>query len=209
MPQEKFSVQQRIEQYAPTVKQRLQDDFAKAGLSYPPRELTFIAFKDTRILQVYARADAQQAWTHVKTYAVLGASGRLGPKLREGDLQVPEGVYGYEYLNPNSVFHLSIKVSYPNAFDLAMAKRDGREQLGGDIMIHGGSSSVGCLAIGDQAAEDLFVLTALLEKSQLKIIISPTDFRRKDTQEPKPNAAWGSLLYTQLRAALTAYKAGF
>ena len=69
-------------------------------------------------------------------YPILAASGVLGPKLREGDKQVPEGIYGAEALNPNSKFHLSIRLNYPNTFDRRMAQSDGRTQLGGDIMIH-------------------------------------------------------------------------
>ena len=58
-------------------------------------------------------------------------SGTLGPKLREGDGQIPEGIYGIGYLNPNSSYYLSLKVTYPNASDRARAKKDGRTNLGG------------------------------------------------------------------------------
>ena len=83
---------------------------------------------------------------------ILAASGVSGPK-REGDKQVPEGFYRIELLNPNSRYHLSLRVNYPNADDLERARQDGRalSTLGGDIMIHGGSASIGCLALGDPA----------------------------------------------------------
>ena len=68
-------------------------------------------------------------------YPIRAASGALGPKLREGDRQVPEGVYDIESLNPNSRFHVALRVGYPNAFDRQMAGREGRTALGGDIMI--------------------------------------------------------------------------
>lgn len=74
---------------------------------------------------------------HIKSYPILAASGSIGPKLRESDMQVPEGVYQIESLNPNSQFHLSLRVNYPNEFDREQARIDGRAQLGGDIMIHG------------------------------------------------------------------------
>ena len=79
----------------------------------------------------------------------------LGPKLREGDRQVPEGVYTIANMNPNSISHLSLALSYPNDFDRARAAEDGRADntLGGSIMIHGGSGSIGCMAVGDEAAE--------------------------------------------------------
>jgi murein L,D-transpeptidase YafK len=117
----------------------------------------------------------------IRSYAILGASGPLGPKLRQGDLQVPEGVYPIVYLNPNSIAHLSLAFGYPNDFDLARAMEDGRtsDTLGGDIMIHGGASSTGCLAIGDEAAEDLFVLAADAGVERADVVVSPVDFRRR------------------------------
>jgi len=61
----------------------------------------------------------------IKSYPFTGFSGGLGPKLREGDGQIPEGVYAIEYLNPNSQFHLSVKLDYPNVFDKAKGRADG------------------------------------------------------------------------------------
>ena len=62
----------------------------------------------------------------IKRYPITGFSGGPGLKLRDGDGQIPEGIYAVEYLNPNSHFHLSIKLNYPNAFDKAKGKADGR-----------------------------------------------------------------------------------
>ena len=107
-----------------------------------------------------------------------------------------------ELLNPNSRFHLSIRVNYPNAFDRRMATQDGRTQLGGDIMIHGNAVSIGCLAMGDEAAEDLFVLAALATKERTRIIISPTDFRTGILGRLRAQPAWAGELYQQLRAEL-------
>jgi hypothetical protein len=80
-----------------------------AGLDYPAASLAFVAIKDERRLEVYARASEGDAWRHVRDYPVLAASGRAGPKLRQGDRQVPEGVYRIELLNPNSRYHLSLR----------------------------------------------------------------------------------------------------
>ena len=75
----------------------------------------------------------------------------------EGDKQVPEGFYRIELLNPNSRYHLSLRVNYPNADDIERAREDRRDllNLGGDIMIHGGAESIGCIAIGNPAIEHL------------------------------------------------------
>lgn len=83
----------------------------------------------------------------------------------------PEGVYVIEWLNPNSRYHLSMRVSYPNAWDRQEATRENRTQLGGDIMIHGSNASIGCLAMGDEAAEDLFILAARTGISHVDVIL--------------------------------------
>jgi murein L,D-transpeptidase YafK len=125
-----------------------------------------------------------------------------GPKLREGDQQVPEGLYRIELLNPNSRYHLSLRVNYPNAADIEQARAEGRDLagLGGDIMIHGGAESVGCLAIGDPAIEELFVLVAGTGLDKVRLLIAPWDFR-KETEDALAGRApsWVAELYGQLR----------
>lgn len=201
-----YTVAERLEAYGPAVADRLEKVFKRVALEYPPRELAYLAFKDTRVLEVYARTPDSGEWRFVTDYPVLAASGELGPKLAEGDYQVPEGIYRIELLNPNSRFHLSLRLNYPNEFDRAMAVKDGRTRLGGDIMIHGKAASVGCLAIGDRAAEDLFVLSALASKERVRVLISPTDFR----QNPQPGLIeeprWVRDLYADLRAELRQYR---
>ena len=86
-------------------------------------------------------------------------------------------------MNPNSLFHLSLRVNYPNPFDKAIAKKEGRVGLGSDIFIHGNTGSVGCLAMGDEVAEDLFVLSAETGFNNIKVILSPIDFRRRQLSE--------------------------
>jgi hypothetical protein len=170
------TVEERVEQYGGAVRTRLLPFFEKAGVAWPAQRLTFVGLKEERRLAVWGGGVAGTLKL-IRIYPVLGASGTSGPKLREGDGQVPEGVYGIESLNPDSAFHLSLRVSYPNAFDRERAKEDGREHLGGDIMIHGGRASAGCLAMGDEAAEDLFVMAALAPLSDIKVILAPCDLR--------------------------------
>jgi murein L,D-transpeptidase YafK len=196
-----YSVAERVEQFGSRVERRLKPAFEAAGATYPPEEATLLAFKDSRTLEVYAR-NAGQPWRLIKAYPVLAASGAPGPKLKEGDHQVPEGVYRVESLNPNSRFHLSVRLNYPNEFDRRMAQADGRTNLGGDIMIHGNSVSIGCLAMGDEAAEDLFVLSALVGKERMKVLISPTDFRSSGALKPAAGPPWVDGLYAGLREEL-------
>ena len=116
--------------------------------------------------------------------------------------QVPEGFYRIEALNPNSRYHLSLRLDYPNEFDREAARRDGRSDLGGDIMIHGARASIGCLAMGDQTAEDLFVLTALAGREHVRVLISPTDFRDPTSRVPHILSGWVRELYLSLRMEL-------
>ena len=200
-----YSVAERIEQFGRRVERRLKPSFEAAGVPYPPADLAFVAFKDAKVLEVYAR-QAEQPWRLITVYPVLAASGELGPKLQEGDRQVPEGVYHLEALNPNSRFHLSVRLNYPNEFDRRMAALDGRTRLGGDIMIHGSAASIGCLAMGDDAAEDLFVLSALVENRDVKVLISPTDFRAGTAMQVANEPHWVRELYGALREELRAFE---
>lgn len=203
-----YTVAERVEQYGARVARRLRTDFRAAGVTYPPREVAYVAFKDTRRLEVYANGAEGDPWRFVKAYPILGASGHPGPKLAEGDRQVPEGIYRAEFLNANSRFHLSIRLDYPNGFDRKMAESDGRTDLGGDIMIHGSSASIGCLAMGDRAAEDLFILSALVSKERTRIVVSPTDFRVPGSRAPRVTGpGWTESLYGELRRELTRYPA--
>ena len=165
-----------MQEYGAVVRQRLEPDFRRQNVPYPPANLTFIILKREKTLEIHAAgADGKFRW--IRSYPILAASGQSGPKLREGDLQVPEGLYRIESLNPNSLFHLSLRINYPNEFDRAQAAKEHRENLGGDIMIHGSDVSVGCLAMGDRVAEDLFVLAALTGPGNVQVICSPQDFR--------------------------------
>jgi murein L,D-transpeptidase YafK len=122
-------------------------------------------------------------------------------------MQVPEGLYRIESLNPNSMFYLALRVDYPNQFDKAKAKRDGRKNLGSDIMIHGKNGSIGCLAMGDQAAEELFILAAETGIDNISVILSPVDFWKRDLPLQMPEVPeWIDQLYTSIKTELTKLK---
>lgn len=128
----RHDINSRLQQYGQFVRDRLHADFARAGVTYPPASLALLAFKQERRLEVYAANSQSAPFRYICSYPILGSSGTLGPKLREGDGQVPEGLYRVENLNPNSRFHLAIRVNYPNAFDLANAVREQRANPGSD-----------------------------------------------------------------------------
>jgi murein L,D-transpeptidase YafK len=170
------TVAERVQQYGAQARSRLGPYFQRAQIAYPPKRVTLVGLKMERRLQVYAAGPAN-GYRFVRSYPILAASGEPGPKLREGDRQVPEGIYPIELLNPNSRFHLSLRIGYPNSFDRAQGEKERRTQLGGDIMIHGNSVSIGCLAVGDEAAEDLFVLAADTGLQNMTVVLCPVDFR--------------------------------
>lgn len=195
------TVEQVVEHYRPKVEQRLLPRFRFAGAAWPPDAVTLLAIKDALRLELWVRSGG--VWRHVRDYRIKGLSGGPGPKLREGDRQVPEGIYHISRLNPNSAFHLSLKIDYPNAFDRQQAWREGRRNPGGDIFIHGNRVSRGCLAIGNNAVEELFVLTALVGKEKVEVIIAPTDFRIYSTRHlVPPDHPWVGELYRRIAAEM-------
>lgn len=169
-------------------------------ISWPPSRLRLIALKQEKVLEAWA-ADRDGEFKRLITYAITAASGELGPKRKEGDLQVPEGLYRLTTLNPQSRFHLSIRVDYPNATDIAHSKLPVSD-MGGDIYVHGNAVSIGCIAIGDKAIEQVFAMAKAVPESGHDILICPVDFRvlpgfRLDREE-----AWVAGLYTDLEAEL-------
>ncbi len=200
----KYSVAQRLEQFGTAAGSRLAPHFQQAGVAFPPTAISLLAFKDSKRLELYAR-DPQGAWQQVLAYPIQAASGITGPKLREGDRQVPEGIYAIESLNPNSLFHVSLRLNYPNAFDQQMGLADERATLGSDIMIHGKDKSIGCLAMGDAVAEELFALAAWVGKENMRVVIAPTDFRRKPFVPPATLLLWTDVLYATIRTELAHY----
>lgn len=200
-----YSIDERLAEFGPQATARLAPYFAAVRVPFPPAQVAFVAFKDARVLELYVRAQAGP-WRLARRYPILAASGGAGPKLREGDKQVPEGVYPVTLLNPNSRFHVSLRLGYPNQFDRQMASADGRMNLGGDIMIHGSDESIGCLAMGDEAAEEFFALAAAVGLDRLKVVISPTDLRLNATLPAGgPSPAWRTRLYTELAGELAQY----
>lgn len=192
----------RVNQFGGVVRARLAPNLKRAGVAYPPARVTLVGLKAERTMQVWV-SGPDRSWKHLKDYPILGMSGTLGPKLRQGDLQVPEGLYRVESLNPNSRYHLALRVNYPNAEDRRHGREDGRAQLGSDIMIHGSNCSIGCLAMGDEAAEELFVLAADVGIGNVAIILSPVDFRTRALPVPMPPVpAWTAALYASIQAEL-------
>jgi len=193
-----YTLEERLRQIGGPARARLKPHFVQAHVTYPPAQAVLLGLKQAKELQVYALVGSN--YQYVCTYPILAASGLPGPKLREGDRQVPEGLYTINELNPNSVLHVGLHLSYPNDFDRQQAALEGRTNLGEDIMIHGGAVSIGCLAMGTQASEDLFVLAADTGLTNLTVVLAPVDFRKGETV-PKAVTLpkWSEQLYETVR----------
>jgi hypothetical protein len=126
---------------------------------HQPAEIFFRVFKREQLMEVWARDAGEQTFVLVNTYAVCGTSGELGPKRERGDEQIPEGFYSIDVFNPVSRFHLSLGVDYPNAVDRA---RGVTGNLGGDIYIHGGCATVGCVPVTDAGIEEVYVMALMV-----------------------------------------------
>jgi len=168
---------------------------ADAGVPFPPRQLLLRGFKKEKEVEVWASGDRRGPLVHVATYAICLMSGNLGPKREEGDMQVPEGFYYLNYYNKNSAFHLSFRVNYPNGSDRILGKKG---NLGGAIMFHGSCASIGCLSMGDEGIEELWVFTRALRDRGRRVHVHLLPTRNMETlvsvtAEGELKAFWANL----------------
>jgi murein L,D-transpeptidase YafK len=129
-------------------------------------------FKREFELELWMQRDG--VFTLFATYPICTWSGDLGPKHREGDRQAPEGIYTVDKgaLNPNSAYHRSFNLGYPNAFD----RSHGR--TGSFLMVHGACASVGCFAMTDAQIDEIWaIVTAALNKGQPRFQVQVFPFR--------------------------------
>ena len=92
-----------------------------------------------------------------------------------------------------------MRVNYPNAFDKKMARKEKRTDLGGDIMIHGSDKTIGCVPIGDDNIEELYFLAEKVGIQNIKVILSPIDFRLTDVRIKTDKHPWMKDLYTNIK----------
>lgn len=129
--------------------------FARKKLSYDGFHVFLRAFKKEEELEVWIREAQSDQFTLLHTYSFCTNSGTLGPKRKEGDLQIPEGVYHINHFNPQSKFYLSLGLNYPNASDKILSDK---QRPGGAIYIHGSCVTIGCIPITDDKIKELYIL---------------------------------------------------
>ncbi|HEV2557775.1 MAG TPA: murein L,D-transpeptidase family protein [Microvirga sp.] len=133
----------------------------------PPATMSLMAAKgmkatDPIVIRSFKKEAEMEVWKRgsdgkyalLKTFPICRWSGQLGPKIKEGDRQAPEGFYTITpaQMNPNSSFYLSFDTGYPNAFDRAHGR------TGSHLMVHGSCSSRGCFAMTDQAIAEVYAI---------------------------------------------------
>jgi murein L,D-transpeptidase YafK len=153
------------------------------------------AFKEERELELFVKNESTRKYELLRTYPIAAASGVLGPKLAEGDGQVPEGFYfcNQSSMKPDSAFHLAFNIGYPNAYDRAHGR------TGSFIMVHGSNVSIGCLAMTDAKIEEIYTLCqAALDAGQpvFRVHIFPfrmTEQRMRQAASSEHHGFWKNL----------------
>lgn len=137
------------------------------------------AFKEEKKLELWMQPGGTGRFILFRTYPIAATSGEPGPKLAEGDRQVPEGFYYFSRsgLKPDSRFHLAMNIGYPNRYDRH------HERTGSFIMIHGSYVSIGCLAMTDPKIEEIYTLCdAALSNGQPFIRVHLFPFRMTEAR---------------------------
>jgi murein L,D-transpeptidase YafK len=145
---------------------------ALAGLSAGPASAASADF--ILIEKAARRMTLYDGGRPIATYRIALGFAPVGDKTRAGDGRTPEGAYRIDYKNPASQFHLSLRISYPNAEDRAAARAAGRDP-GGDIFVHGTPGRIGppradetiadwtlgCVAVSNSEIEEIWRLVAV------------------------------------------------
>ncbi|MGH7577777.1 MAG: L,D-transpeptidase family protein [Longimicrobiales bacterium] len=157
--------------------------FRERGISYPASELFIRVFKRERLLELWVRPSSEDEFVLLRQYMVCALRGDLGPKRIQGDRQTPEGFYEIDRFNPNSAFHLALQVNYPNRSDRLAGRSRGTAALGGEIMIHGGCQTEGCIAVTNEAIKEIYwiaVETRVTGQEHIPVHIFPARLTNED-----------------------------
>lgn len=176
----------RAERSIVSVEKDLKEQLSTQGLKYGSPIFIRI-FKDPGVLEVWVESN-NGTFVNFKNYDICTFSGGLGPKLKEGDEQSPEGFYfvNADRLNPWSRFHLSFNLGYPNKYD----RFHGR--TGSALMVHGNCVSIGCYAMTDSYINEIYALTvSALQSGQPFVRVHSFPFKlESDNLSTYRNSQW-------------------
>ncbi len=166
----------------PDLKKSLKEKGFTDGFS-----LLINAYKTEGKLEVWLKNSQDKSYRLFRTYDFCAHSGTIGPKLTEGDKQTPEGFYHVNVFNPESSFHLSLGINYPNGVDYVRTGKD--KSPGSDIYIHGKCETVGCIPLTDEKIKELYVLAVEARQAgQEKIAVNIYPFKMTDENLKKYTA---------------------
>lgn len=168
------------------------------GASPGDLRILFIAYKAEQQLELYIKRGDEKTYRLFSSFPICARAGTLGPKTRQGDGQVPEGVYHIDRFNSYSSFHLSLGLNYPNAEDRVRA---GRLNPGGDIFIHGSCVTIGCMPMTDPVMEKIYLLALWSRRNGQQAIpvysfpfrMTEANLQRYSKAYPQHTAFWKSL----------------
>jgi murein L,D-transpeptidase YafK len=132
----------------------LKEFYRQKGVDFNMQEIFLRAFKEEEIIELWARSAGEGKFTLIKTYGICSSSGSLGPKRKQGDRQRPEGFYFIDRFNPESLFHLSLGLNYPNESDKILGEK---ASYGGDIFIHGNCVTISCMPLTDDKIKEVYI----------------------------------------------------
>lgn len=141
--------------------------FKTKNLNYAGFQLFIRAFKKEEKLEVWIKEKEKEEFVLLNTYPFCASSGTLGPKRKEGDLQIPEGIYHLNHFNPQSNFYLSLGISYPNASDKILSDKS---HPGGNIYIHGNCVTIGCIPLTDDKIKEVYLMAVEARNNGLEEI---------------------------------------
>lgn len=133
----------------------LETKLGLCGMNLSNTEIYIRAFKMEEEIEVWGRKKGDVIYKPILHYKFCSTVGRLGPKRKQGDRQIPEGFYNISFFNPKSNYFLSMKVDYPNRSD---SIKSTNKYLGGDIFLHGACETIGCIPITDEKIMELYIL---------------------------------------------------
>jgi hypothetical protein len=195
-----LTVKQAIKKFGPDAKKRLLPCFEQASVSYPPEHLYLVCLKSEELLLVFA-TDSKNKMKQIRSYSIVSNSGVSGPKLKEGDLQIPEGFYKITGLD--AMTHLAMWVNYPNQSDRVHAKAEHRANPGGYIQIHAGIYSTGCIVISNDDMAELLSIAYDIGYKNVDLLVAPCNLSVKAPDvDYKKQPVWLPDLYKQIKDEL-------
>ena len=187
LPQETFKQKQlkfiRVKDAYSEKENTVKNYFLHKNLNYQGFHMFLRGFKRERIVEVWVKENGASRYSLLTQFDFCSMSGNLGPKRKEGDRQIPEGIYYINHFNPQSNFHLSLGLNYPNESDKVLSDR---RIPGSTIYIHGNCVTIGCIPVSDDKIKELYILaleSANNGQPKIPVHIFPTRLSRESLKD--------------------------